>query len=182
MVRNVKGEPSGSGSKVNGASRGDRGESDHNEGDDQNEGNGLERRVLRSRYLAVKNLISDKRDDITKADSEKFRFVFDEVECLHQLVWWFCYKTIKPLFGEALSRLNVVIRHYNVLHPENVIAYDDAVSALGKICHFHCNSIELAQIITVCLSCFLIKGDLIEAKVVNELLCSMAESSDTTSP
>lgn len=58
MVRNVKGEPSGSGSKVNGASRGDRGESDHNEGDDQNEGNGLERRVLRSRYLAVKNLIS----------------------------------------------------------------------------------------------------------------------------
>lgn len=86
MVRNVKAEPSGSGSKVNGASRRNRGESDHNEGDDQNEGNGLERRVLRSRYLAVKNLISAKRDDITKADSDKFRFIFDEVECLHQLV------------------------------------------------------------------------------------------------
>ena len=58
MVRNVKGEPSGSSSKANGVSRKNRGESDHNEGDDQNEGNGLERRVLRSRYLAVKNLIS----------------------------------------------------------------------------------------------------------------------------
>ncbi|KAL4587542.1 hypothetical protein LXL04_000413 [Taraxacum kok-saghyz] len=86
MVRNVKGEPSGSSSKANGVSRKNRGESDHNEGDDQNEGNGLERRVLRSRYLAVKNLISDKREEITKADSEKFRTIFDEVECLHQQV------------------------------------------------------------------------------------------------
>lgn len=86
MVRNVKGEPSGSSSKVNGVSRRNRVESDHNEGDDQNEGNGAERRVLRSRYLAVKNLISDKRDDITKADSEKFKSIFDEVECLHQMV------------------------------------------------------------------------------------------------
>ncbi|KAL7583237.1 hypothetical protein Lser_V15G44322 [Lactuca serriola] len=229
MVRIVKGESSGSDSKVNDASRRDRGESDHNEGDDQNEGNGLERRVLRSRYLAVKNLISDKRDDITKADSEKFRFIFYEVECLHQLVqkpreqvadaeallditntlmtsvkahsnegvtpsdfvscilknfgrigsgsdgvdeirnsvrWKDIGIAVSHVFsrlmdvvqlgpmnskikqrkyGEALSRLNVVIRHHNVLHPENVIAYDDAVSALGKICHFHCNSIELAQ-------------------------------------
>lgn len=55
--------------------------------------------------------------------------------------------TIKPLVGvgEALSRLNVVIRHYKALHPKNVIAYDDAVSDLGKICYFHCDSIELAD-------------------------------------
>lgn len=86
MVRNVKGEPSGNSSKANDVNRRNRGESDHNEGDDQNEGNELERRVLRSRYLAVKNLISDKRDDITRADSEKFRSIFDEVECLHQHV------------------------------------------------------------------------------------------------
>ncbi|KAI3802136.1 hypothetical protein L1987_30263 [Smallanthus sonchifolius] len=76
MVRIVKGEPSGS----------NRGENDDVEGDYQNDDNGLERRVLRSRYLAVKNLISVKRDDITKPDSDKFRSIIDEVECLHQLV------------------------------------------------------------------------------------------------
>ncbi|KVI03509.1 Non-structural maintenance of chromosome element 4 [Cynara cardunculus var. scolymus] len=86
MVRSVKGEPSGGESKVNGVRRRKREESDRNEGDDENNGNGLERRVLRSRYLAVKNLISVKRDDITKADSDKFNSIFDEVECLHQLV------------------------------------------------------------------------------------------------
>ncbi|KDO54437.1 hypothetical protein CISIN_1g001249mg [Citrus sinensis] len=41
---------------------------------------------------------------------------------------------VKPLVGEALSRLNVVIRHPNALQPENLMAYDNAVSALGKIC------------------------------------------------
>ncbi|KAJ9543662.1 hypothetical protein OSB04_023369 [Centaurea solstitialis] len=92
MVRTVKGEPSSGGgggeSKVNGVRRRKREEeeNDRNEGNEENNGDGLERRVLRSRYLAVKNLINVKRDDITKADSDKFNSIFDEVECLHQLV------------------------------------------------------------------------------------------------
>lgn len=45
-----------------------------------------ERRALRSRYLAVKNLISDERDGISSEDSEKFRTIISEVESLHQLV------------------------------------------------------------------------------------------------
>ena len=40
-------------------------------------------------------------------------------------------------FSEALSRLFAVIRHPNALHSENVMAYDNAVSALGNICLFH---------------------------------------------
>ncbi|CAL9755406.1 unnamed protein product [Musa acuminata subsp. burmannicoides] len=44
------------------------------------------RRVLRSRYLAVKNMISDKREDITKVDSDKFNSIITEVESLHELV------------------------------------------------------------------------------------------------
>ncbi|RWW27363.1 hypothetical protein GW17_00008216 [Ensete ventricosum] len=43
------------------------------------------RRVLRSRYLAVKNMISDKREDITKVDSDKFNSIITEVESLHEL-------------------------------------------------------------------------------------------------
>ncbi|KAI3697013.1 hypothetical protein L6452_29707 [Arctium lappa] len=85
---------------------------------------------------------------------------------------------IKPLVGEALSRLNVVIRHPNALQPENVMAYDNAVSALGKVCQFHRDSIDSAQVIPAWLSCLPIKGDLIEAKVVHDLLCSMVERSD----
>ncbi|CAH1418461.1 unnamed protein product [Lactuca virosa] len=41
---------------------------------------------------------------------------------------------IKPLVGEVLSRLNFVIRHPNALQPDNIMAYDNAVSGLGKVC------------------------------------------------
>ncbi|MFQ6634842.1 hypothetical protein Gotur_011993 [Gossypium turneri] len=84
----------------------------------------------------------------------------------------------KPLIQEALSRLNAVIRHPNALHLDNVMAYDNAVSALGKICQFHRDSIDAAQILPAWLSCLPIKGDLIEAKIVHEQLCSMVERSD----
>ncbi|KAL6275144.1 hypothetical protein ACE6H2_018745 [Prunus campanulata] len=85
---------------------------------------------------------------------------------------------IKPLIGEALSRLNVVIQHPNAVQPENLMAYDNAVSALGKICQFHRDSIDAAQVIPAWLNCLPIKGDLIEAKVVHDQLCSMVERSD----
>ncbi|KAF5471346.1 hypothetical protein F2P56_011788 [Juglans regia] len=84
----------------------------------------------------------------------------------------------KPLVGEALSRLNIVIRHPNAVEPDNVMAYDNAVSALGKICQFHRDSIDSAQVVPAWLNCLPIKGDLIEAKVVHEQLCSMVERSD----
>ncbi|XWS57867.1 hypothetical protein CRYUN_Cryun09bG0210100 [Craigia yunnanensis] len=84
----------------------------------------------------------------------------------------------KPLVREALSRLDAVIRHPNALHSDNVMAYDNAVSALGKICQFHRDSIDAAQIVPAWLSCLPIKGDLIEAKLVHDQLCSMVERYD----
>lgn len=47
---------------------------------------------------------------------------------------------------EALSRLNVVIRHPNAMEADYIMAYDNAVSALGKICQFHRDSIDSAQV------------------------------------
>ncbi|CAN6246810.1 unnamed protein product [Urochloa humidicola] len=44
-----------------------------------------ERRMLRSRYLAVKNLINDERDEMAKADSDKFTAIISQVESLHEL-------------------------------------------------------------------------------------------------
>ncbi|XVE90185.1 hypothetical protein DITRI_Ditri20bG0058100 [Diplodiscus trichospermus] len=84
----------------------------------------------------------------------------------------------KPLVREALSRLDAVIRHPSALHSDNVMAYDNAVSALGKICQFHRDSIDAAQIVPAWLSCLPIKGDLMEAKLVHDQLCSMVERSD----
>ncbi|KAJ8645121.1 hypothetical protein MRB53_006869 [Persea americana] len=84
----------------------------------------------------------------------------------------------KPLIGEALSRLNFMIREPNALHPDNVMAYDNAVSALGKICQFHRDRIDASQVLPAWLSCLPIKADLMEAKVVHDQLCSMVERSD----
>ncbi|KAG0485517.1 hypothetical protein HPP92_009596, partial [Vanilla planifolia] len=84
----------------------------------------------------------------------------------------------RPLVGESLSMLNNVVRHPNALQSENVMAYDNAVSALGKICQFQRNSIDAAQVVPSWLSCLPIKGDLIEAKLVHDQLCSMVERSD----
>ncbi|KAF8040057.1 hypothetical protein BT93_B2316 [Corymbia citriodora subsp. variegata] len=44
------------------------------------------RRVLRSHYLAVKNLINDERDDMLRADSDKFATIITEVENLYERV------------------------------------------------------------------------------------------------
>ncbi|KAG4963052.1 hypothetical protein JHK82_039726 [Glycine max] len=75
------------------------------------------------------------------------------VEALHKAVIYgvgvcaeFGGSVFNPLVGEALSRLDVVIRHPNALHADNIIAYDNVVSALGKICQFHRDSINAAQV------------------------------------
>ncbi|KAF4374523.1 hypothetical protein F8388_016074 [Cannabis sativa] len=54
--------------------------------EDEQSGAEKDRRVLRSRYLAVKSKISDKRDDLTDANSDNFSSIINEVESLHQLV------------------------------------------------------------------------------------------------
>ncbi|KAL6874033.1 hypothetical protein ACP4OV_014115 [Aristida adscensionis] len=45
-----------------------------------------DRRLLRSQYLAVKSLISDEKDEMARADSDKFRSIIAKVESLHQHV------------------------------------------------------------------------------------------------
>ncbi|XLR65505.1 hypothetical protein S83_016177, partial [Arachis hypogaea] len=83
------------------------------------------------------------------------------------------------LIAEALSRLNIVIQHPNALHSNNVMAYDNVASALEKVCQFHRDSIDSAEVIPAWLNYLPIKGDFIEAKVVHDQLCSMVERSDS---
>ncbi|XP_060195706.1 uncharacterized protein LOC132624961 [Lycium barbarum] len=99
---------------------------------------------------------------------------------LYGLVLWAEYgrSSFRPFVGEALSRINIVIMHLRARKPENEFAYDNAVSALGKICQFHGETIDSAQVIPAWLNCLPIKADLQEAIFVHELLCSMVERSD----
>ncbi|XP_060195697.1 uncharacterized protein LOC132624936 isoform X2 [Lycium barbarum] len=99
---------------------------------------------------------------------------------LYGLVLWAEYgrSSFRPFVGEALSRINIVIIHLRAREPENEFAYDNAVSALGKICQFHGETIDSAQVIPAWLNCLPIKADLQEAIFVHELLCSMVERSD----
>lgn len=62
----------------------------------------------------------------------------------------FCFGWPHDYFSdtEALSRLNNVIRHPDARNSDNVMAYDNAVSALGKICQFHRDSIDAAQVVS----------------------------------
>ncbi|XP_015167120.1 ran-binding protein 6-like [Solanum tuberosum] len=84
----------------------------------------------------------------------------------------------QPYVREAMSRINVVIMHLRAREPENELAYDNAVSTLGKIFQFHRELIDSAQVIPIWLNCLPIKGDLAEAKYVHGQLCSMVERSD----
>ncbi|KAG0492708.1 hypothetical protein HPP92_006106 [Vanilla planifolia] len=101
--------------------------------------------------------------------------IFDDVaeQCQEAALKY--YDNYLPFLLEACNDENSDVRQ----QPDNVMAYDNAVSALGKICQFHRNSIDAAQIVPSWLSCLPIKGDLIEAKVVHEQLCSMVERSDS---
>ncbi|KAK4346040.1 hypothetical protein RND71_036216 [Anisodus tanguticus] len=84
MVRTAKREPlhspnNGTTTRINGASS-----SNNNNGSVDEEIFG--RRVLRSHYLNFKNRISDERDNISTADSDRFKSIIEEVERLHQQV------------------------------------------------------------------------------------------------
>ncbi|CAM6081611.1 unnamed protein product [Calypogeia fissa] len=84
----------------------------------------------------------------------------------------------KPLVGEALARLNAVVSQPSAASPENIMATDNAVSALGKICEFQRDSIDAAQVVPAWLSCLPLKNDMVEAKIVHEQLCVMVERAD----
>jgi hypothetical protein len=87
----------------------------------------------------------------------------------------FAQSKFKTIAGAAVVSLNSVIRHPDSSSSENRKAYDIAVSALGKICKFHRESINAPQVVPTWLSYLPIKDDSAEAKVVHEQLCSMVE-------
>jgi hypothetical protein len=71
------------------------------------------------------------------------------VSMLYSIYVCICHSmllTILFISTEALSRLYNVIKHPNALDLDNAMAYDNAVSALGKICRFHRDIIDVSQV------------------------------------
>ncbi|CAL9137301.1 unnamed protein product, partial [Musa textilis] len=77
---------SGSSSMARAAVKAEPGAAAESSGEPSGAHGGAVRRSLRSSYLAVKNLISDDKDDIGSGDSDKFTSIFTHVENLHELV------------------------------------------------------------------------------------------------
>lgn len=73
-------------------------------------------------------------------------FLFYLEDCLYVCRWTLHYIHFFFLPAEALSRLDMVIRNPSAQHSDNMMAYDNAVSALGKICQFHRDSIDAPQV------------------------------------
>ncbi|GBG66984.1 hypothetical protein CBR_g74670 [Chara braunii] len=84
----------------------------------------------------------------------------------------------RPIALEALGRLRTVVVHPEAKLPENAPATDNAVSAIGKICQYQRDCIDASQVLPLWLNCLPLKNDLLEARMMHELLCNLVESSD----
>ncbi|RZB72758.1 uncharacterized protein LOC114382313 [Glycine soja] len=82
---------------------------------------------------------------------------------------------LKPFINRILSELGVLMNNPS---PLNEKAHDIAVSALGRICEFHRECIDGSQMVPAWLSFLPLRNDLIEAKLMHEQLCLMAERFD----
>ncbi|GAU22441.1 hypothetical protein TSUD_123280 [Trifolium subterraneum] len=79
----------------------------------------------------------------------------------------------KPFINMILSELSNLMKDPSRSISENAKACDVAVSAVGRICEFHRDSIDRSSIVPVWLSFFPLKDDLVEAKIMHEQLCLM---------
>ncbi|KAH7315386.1 hypothetical protein KP509_21G047300 [Ceratopteris richardii] len=86
--------------------------------------------------------------------------------------------TFRPFVGEALTKIKQTISQPEAFTANNIMATDNAVSALGKICEFQRDNIDSEQVVPAWLSCLPIRNDLAVAKLVHAQLCSMVERSD----
>ncbi|KAI5407276.1 hypothetical protein KIW84_053508 [Lathyrus oleraceus] len=85
---------------------------------------------------------------------------------------------LKPFINMILSELSNLLKDRNALNSSENATCDVAVSALGRICEFHRDSIDGTTAIPAWLSFLPLKDDLAEAKIMHEQLCLMVARLD----
>ncbi|CAK8566684.1 unnamed protein product [Lathyrus sativus] len=84
----------------------------------------------------------------------------------------------KPFINMILSEISILLKDRNASNSSKNATYDVAVSALGRICEFHRDSIDGSTAVPVWLSFLPLKDDLAEAKIMHEQLCLMVARLD----
>ncbi|KAL3361543.1 hypothetical protein AABB24_014427 [Solanum stoloniferum] len=84
---------------------------------------------------------------------------------------------LKPHTKGILGHLKTALENPNGKHPDNIMAYEAAVSTCGKLNQFVSEGISYEYIL-LWLNHLPITCDLGEAKISHELLCSMMETSE----
>eukprot|EP01098_Paradermamoeba_levis_P002006 TRINITY_DN1231_c0_g1_i3.p1 TRINITY_DN1231_c0_g1~~TRINITY_DN1231_c0_g1_i3.p1 ORF type:complete len:150 (-),score=44.85 TRINITY_DN1231_c0_g1_i3:166-615(-) len=79
---------------------------------------------------------------------------------------------------EITNRLVAVIQHEESKNEDNVYATENAIAALGKICHYQAAAVNVAQFLPLWLSFLPVSEDKVESKVTYSLLCGFIESSN----
>ncbi|KAF9587249.1 hypothetical protein IFM89_039530 [Coptis chinensis] len=112
------------------STRGDKGRPDHDGGVGRQDV--VARRVLRYKYLAVKNMINDERDNIS-AESDKFKSVIDQVESLHSQV-----QNPREQVADAEALLdiaNTIVASVKSQNSDGITPSDFITSLLSKFAH-----------------------------------------------
>ncbi|KAJ8526273.1 hypothetical protein K7X08_028750 [Anisodus acutangulus] len=85
---------------------------------------------------------------------------------------------LKPHIIVIFDHLKTVMEHPNAKSPNNIMAYEAAVSTCGKLNQFVSEGIYTYEFILLWLSHLPIRCNLDEAKISHDLLCSMMETSE----
>jgi len=86
--------------------------------------------------------------------------------------------TVAPYIPDLLSRLSQVILSVDSRGEDYAGPTENAIAAVGKICQYHSNSVDVSKVLPVWLSWLPVTVDEVESKVTYAQLCSFIESSN----
>ncbi|CAI8583145.1 unnamed protein product [Vicia faba] len=152
----------------------------------QDKGNAKQRRIVLSAF----NIVSQRCHEVAhkyfanylpillEACTDKNSEIKEEAARGIRICAEFGTPNFKPFINMILSALSNLLKDRNASNSENATS-DVAVSALGRICEFHRDSIDVTTAVPAWLSFLPLKDDLAEAKIMHEQLCSMVARLDT---
>jgi len=87
-------------------------------------------------------------------------------------------ETFRPLIPDALNRLSVMVQDIEARSDDNVHATENAISAIGKVCRYQSNAIDVTQVLPHWLSLLPVTHDKVESKIVYDSLCFFLENAN----
>ncbi|XP_058752323.1 uncharacterized protein LOC131625485 [Vicia villosa] len=152
----------------------------------QDKGNAKQRRIVLSAF----NIVAQRCHEVAhkyfanylpillEACSDKNSEIKEEAARGIRIYAEFGTPNFKPFINMILSELSKLMKDRNASNSSENATCDVAVSALGRICEFHRDSIDGSTAVPAWLSFLPLKNDLDEAKIMHEQLCLMVARLD----